>query len=295
MELRNLKTFQLAAEYLNFTKVAAELNFSQPTITAQIKSLEQELGHTLFSHIGKKTYLTPAGELLKTHADTILNDILELEKSFYEFSQPSGHLYVAGYETFCTDTFPIVLSKYLAFHNNVDIKLCSSSRERVIKGIQENKYDLGIISGSVNHPSIECHYLSEEKLKFVVSRDLYEQYTFEQLLERYPLIEYRVDEHYSAMTDMFLEKSNVSSNRVIEFGSVPAIKKAIQNSLGIGIVDELSVRNEITSGNFVSLDRSADNIFVRSSLILLKSKCEWATAIEFISILKDVWEECCLP
>lgn len=291
MELRNLKTFQLAAKYLNFTKAAAELNFSQPAVTAQIKSLEQELGQPLFSHVGKKTYLTPAGELLKTHADIILNDILDLEKAFFDFSQPSGQLYVAGFETFCTDTFPIILSRYLAFHDNVDIKLCSSSRDRVVSGIFENKYDVGIISGSLEHPDIESICLSEDNLKFVVSQNLYSQYTARELVKKYPLIEYRVDEHYSAMTDLFLEKSQISSNKIIEFGSLPAIKKAIQNDLGIGIVDVLSIRKELNSRKFVILDCSADNVSVLSSLILLKSKMEWPTAIEFISILKDVWDD----
>ena len=165
MEIRNLRTFQLAAKYLNFTTVASELNYSQPTISSQIKLLEQELGQSLFTHVGKKTYLTPAGELLKEYVDQIIQLVEDAEDAFSNYSFPSGHLYVAGYESFCTNIFPQVLSKYLTFHNNVDIKLCSCSRSRAIKGVMDNKYDLSIISGSVDDPSMECIYLSEERLE----------------------------------------------------------------------------------------------------------------------------------
>lgn len=292
MELRNLITFQLAAEYLNFTKVAKELNFSQPTITAQIKQLEQELGQPLFTHVGKKTYLSPAGKLLKEHTDVILQEVKEMENDFKNYNQLGGHLYIAGYETFCTDIFPSVLSRYFTYHANMDIKLCSNSRQMVINGIMSNKYDMGIISGSYDHPDVECCYLSEEKLEFVVSRKLLETYTQEELFEKYPLIEYRVDEHYSEMTDLFLEKHGMKPGKVIEFGSIPALRKALMNQLGIGIVSRLSVIADVKKGNLEYLKKEKDvNVGVYSTLILLKEKCQWGAVKEFVDILKEVWKE----
>lgn len=63
MELRNLKTFQVVANELNMTKAAKILKYTQPTITLQIQVLERELNHSLFTRIGKKTFLTPAGKI----------------------------------------------------------------------------------------------------------------------------------------------------------------------------------------------------------------------------------------
>lgn len=82
MELRHLKTFQVVAEQLNLTKVAEQLGYSQPGITLQIKALEKELGRTLFARVGRQTYLTSAGKLLKTHVDRLFGVMHELEDDF---------------------------------------------------------------------------------------------------------------------------------------------------------------------------------------------------------------------
>lgn len=71
MELRNLKTFQVVAECSNFTKAAEKLNFTQPTVTAQIQSLEKELNQLLFFRVGRTNHLTPAGKLLKKYTDEL--------------------------------------------------------------------------------------------------------------------------------------------------------------------------------------------------------------------------------
>lgn len=62
MEIKQLKTFKTAAENLNFTLTAKQLNFAQSSVTAQIKSLEAELGTPLFERLGKRIVLTDAGK-----------------------------------------------------------------------------------------------------------------------------------------------------------------------------------------------------------------------------------------
>jgi len=69
MELRHLRTFHAVAEHLNLTKAADALRYSQPTISLQIQALEKEIGHTLLSRVGKRTFLTPVGKLLQKHTE----------------------------------------------------------------------------------------------------------------------------------------------------------------------------------------------------------------------------------
>ena len=66
MDLRNLNTFIQTAELSSFTRAAEKLGYSQPTISFQIKQLEQELGVQLFERIGHTVSLTQKGrEILK--------------------------------------------------------------------------------------------------------------------------------------------------------------------------------------------------------------------------------------
>ena len=64
MDLKQLKTFITLADNMNYTKTAAQLGYAQSSISAQIQQLEQELNTQLFDRIGKKIYLTSAGERL---------------------------------------------------------------------------------------------------------------------------------------------------------------------------------------------------------------------------------------
>ncbi|GJM81170.1 hypothetical protein HMSSN139_36660 [Paenibacillus sp. HMSSN-139] len=72
MEHRLLEYFIAVGEDLHFTRAAERLGISQPTLSHQIRLLEQELGTALISRIGKKNYLTQAGSILLEHARRVV-------------------------------------------------------------------------------------------------------------------------------------------------------------------------------------------------------------------------------
>ncbi|MDX3455657.1 LysR family transcriptional regulator [Streptomyces sp. ME02-8801-2C] len=77
MELQRLRAFREVARELSFTRAARNLNYSQPSITAQIKGLEESVGMPLFVRRGNRSIeLTPAGARLRPYADRIL-DLVE--------------------------------------------------------------------------------------------------------------------------------------------------------------------------------------------------------------------------
>ena len=78
MEIRELKTFVTAAEYMNFSKAAEKLGYTQASVTLQIQHLEKELSVCLFDRIGKKVYLTDKGTLLLEHAQILIRNIESL-------------------------------------------------------------------------------------------------------------------------------------------------------------------------------------------------------------------------
>src|SRR5438093_13421707 len=68
LELRQLRYFLAVAEELNFSRAAERLHIAQPALSAQIRTLETQLGCELFSRTTRKVELTPAGELLLADA-----------------------------------------------------------------------------------------------------------------------------------------------------------------------------------------------------------------------------------
>ena len=80
IELRHLRYFLAVAEASHFTKAAAQLHVSQPTLSHQIRQMEGQLNLPLFDRIGRRIKLTAAGELLLPHARRVFRELEEFER-----------------------------------------------------------------------------------------------------------------------------------------------------------------------------------------------------------------------
>ncbi|WP_223589523.1 LysR family transcriptional regulator [Neobacillus bataviensis] len=289
MELRHLKTFKFAAEYLNFTKAAQQLNFTQPAVTAQLQTLEQELKQQLFIRIGKKNFLTPAGEILRTYTDQLFSIVEEIESSFSDLSNSYGNITVAASEGYCAKCFPYVISEYQKLYPHVQIKVISCNSDEVIKGIESNKYDIGIISGELSKNGITNIMIAEEDMVLVVSKDLYARYPEDQLLTNFPFIKYQAGEYFETIINKYLIQSKLSLQNVIEFGSLDAIKKAVLINIGVALLISTYIKKEISNGDLVPILVTENKVKVNTSIITLKEKENVVTIQSFIDVIQKIW------
>ncbi|WP_440969665.1 LysR family transcriptional regulator [Peribacillus frigoritolerans] len=285
MELRNLKTFQVAARLLNFTKTAEDLNFAQPTVTAQIQSLEQELNQPLFFRVGKNTFLTPVGKTVEKYTYQIFSLIDEMEQEIQKTSGEQKTITIAASEIFCTYYLPHIISEYLKAFPDVQVKILSCHSDAVIKGIESTEYDIGIITGKSNRSGIKDYVFLEEEWVLVVSKNLYSQYTVDHLFETFPLIEYNDNHfgyHYKQMKE-FINKCRLPVHRTIEMSSDEAIKKAALNHIGIGLLTKNFVVEEILSGELVPVLSLESDLKLKNSLIVLEEKLN-------VTAIKSFWD-----
>ncbi|KQL32759.1 LysR family transcriptional regulator [Bacillus sp. FJAT-25509] len=289
MELRHLKTFKYVAEYLNFTKAARQLNFTQPAVTAQIQTLEHELKQELFIRVGKKTYLTPEGEILKTYTDQLFSIVEKIESSFTEHPNSYGNVSIAASENLCTNYFPYIISEYLMLYPNLQIKLYSCKRDEIIKGIESNKYDIGIISGELSKNEITNIVIGEDDIILIVSKDLYTRYPEDQLLMKFPFIKYHDDGYIESIISKYLRRKNLSLQNVIEYGSLDGIKKAVLNNIGVGVGISVCIKKEINNGDLVPILVTENKVKIQTSIITLKEKENLVTIQSFIKIIQKIW------
>lgn len=285
MELRNLKTFQVAARLLNFTKTAEDLNFAQPTVTAQIQSLEQELNQPLFFRVGKNTFLTPVGKTVEKYTYQIFSLIDEMEQEIQKTSGEQKTITIAASEIFCTYYLPPIISEYLKAFPDVQVKILSCHSDVVIKGIESTEFDIGIITGKSNRSGIKDYVFLEEEWVLVVSKNLYSQYTVDHLFETFPLIEYNDNHfgyHYKQMKE-FINKCRLPVHRTIEMSSDEAIKKAALNHIGIGLLTKSFVVEEILSGELVPVLSLESDLKLKNSLIVLEEKLN-------VTAIKSFWD-----
>ena len=139
MEVRQLQTFCILAEELNFTRTAERVFTVQSNVTSQIKSLEAELGYPLFDRLAKRVFLTEAGRRFRPYAEKALAAMDEGYRAVKFGTEPAGPLRIYAPESVLTYRLPEVLKQFrkrypkveLIFRPESDNKL--SCRTRVWK------------------------------------------------------------------------------------------------------------------------------------------------------------------
>jgi DNA-binding transcriptional LysR family regulator len=254
---RQLKTFEAVARLLNFTRAAEELHLSQPAISMQIKQLEDHAGMALFEQIGKKTFLTQAGEQVQRLALAMLSQVKDCEDSLASLrGATGGHLELTVVST-AKYFAPQVLSAFSKAQAGVTVKLSVNNREQVIQQLMENRVDLAIMgrpprgldaiaSAFARHPhgiiAPPDHPMARKKrinLKLLAG---------ENFLIREPGSGTR-----TSMERVFAERG-VKPASSMELASNETIKQGVMAGLGLSYLSLHTVGLELAAGKLVRLD-----------------------------------------
>lgn len=283
MELRHLKTFHVVAECLNLTKAAEMLRYSQPTISLQIQALEKEIGHSLLSRVGKRTYLTPTGRMLKKHTDRIFHDLEELEQDLKRLETPFGNLTIAAPEFYCSYYLSRLLSVYLKQHPQVHLKLVCYNSKETLKLVDSNQADIGIIAGTCNRSGIEEIQIDQEDLVLVADPQVAQGRSVEQLFAEYPFITYDIE----GVIKECLDEIGCKPNATVECGSEEAIKRAVITQAGFALISDILIEKEVREGSLTVLHRFPNRL--STYLIYPEDQRDYSTVSSFIDVVLNVW------
>ena len=289
MELKQLITFASAAETLNYSETAKRLHFSQPAISMQIQSLENELGQKLFAHIGRKMYLTKEGEILKLYIDEILTTVKCMQDHFEGLRKEKRSVIIAAHESFCVQ-IPQIMQSYIQDSETPDIVLRSCFSDEVISGMKENRYDIGIISESEEIAGIRTIKLAEKRVELVVAKTLALQMHPMELMCQLPYIEYRPStEKYCKSIKKFIDQIGWNPGNRIVFESLLAIKNAILANIGIGVLTE-DIIDEYQDENLYILTPPEVSVTTQISLMVTEEKMQDPVIQQLIDTIKKLWK-----
>jgi len=146
MELRHLRYFVAVAEALSFTRGAKKLNLAQPSLTRQIKDLEEEIGVRLLDRTKQQVRLTPEGQSFLVDAKRVLELSEEIVESVRHFSRdelaPLNIGYVAN---LFYDLLPVTLASFQRSFPTVPINLFDMTCGDQFRALQDGKIDLGFV------------------------------------------------------------------------------------------------------------------------------------------------------
>lgn len=245
MEIRLIKTFQTIVKLGNFQRAAEALQYSQPTITIQIKKLEEELGMKLFER-GKTITLTSAGRLFHERADMLLREYDELNSSLTDFIQgDAGVVRVGASEPSASSRLPGILSAYTEKKPKVQIKVKVGTTRELMQMVIDDEIDLALCNQPEPHIELEFHGLMKEQFSLLLPaghpfaeraeirmKDLRN----EKFLFTPGTCSFRI-----RIEEMITKKIGKLRHNSIEVASISALKYYVQAQLGIALSPVVAV------------------------------------------------------
>lgn len=252
-----LRTFLEVARQGNFTRAAEVLSLTQPAVTLQIKSLEQELGCALFDRSGQKIVLSQSGQMLLPHAEAVHRIAEQAREELAGLGQEhSGQLRIGASTTIAQYVVPELVARFAQKHRKVHFHLISGNTEHIADKLESGEIDLGLVEGPVTRKRIKVEDYRLDELVLIVSGDSNWQELASQAwsLEQIKLAPLIMRESGSG-TRSVIEKAfkggglkTSDLNILLEMDSTEAIKSAVAAGLGVAIVSLSAISKELQLG-----------------------------------------------
>lgn len=259
MNVNKLQTFITLSECLNFTEAAEQLYCSQPSVSMQIQSIEEELGVPLFDRIGKKLYLTKQGEHFKPYAEQIINllhsakdHIRQLEDLSYGTLSFGASNFVGVY------LLPRLLREYSTKFPNIKINMNITSSNHLIHMLDSNKVEFLILSDRVNLDEARYQRTTfyEDELVLIVNPShplaQKEECTLADLVNETFILKPEKSATRSYLDEQFRMNGFAPSN-YMEISNLEGIKQGVIHELGVSIVSSFAIQQEINSRLLVKI------------------------------------------
>jgi len=258
ISLRQLQVFEAIARNENYTRAAEELFLTQPTVSMQIKKLEQNVGADLFEQIGKKIYLTDMGKEFYASSRDILETLALFEMRSAEIQGlNTGHLRLAVVTT-AKYYAPYMLGLFCQLYPGIDVSLKVTNRERLLQRMTQNEDDLYIIGRPPKNGLHQFVPLIENPLVVVAPREhpickRNGQLSIKDIAKENFIIRERGSGTRRAIDNLFT-KAGLPIKIKMELGSNEAIKHAVSSGLGISILSRYTLSLGVKNGPVVELD-----------------------------------------
>lgn len=255
--LHQLKVFETAARHGSFTKAAAELSITQPTVSGQIKQLTQTIGTPLFEHIGRKLYLTETGTELLATCQGIFEQLDNFEMKLSALQGAKQGKLKLSVITTAKYFVPRILGEFCQDYPDIEVSLQVINHQQLHDRMLHNQDDLFILSNLPEDLDVNSQPVLENPLVVVARSDhpLADKKNLPiEVLQGVDFIAREMGSGTRRAVESLFQKNDIEVNVRLELGSNEAIKQAIAGGLGISILSRHTLMTEPASGELTILD-----------------------------------------
>lgn len=268
------QTFLHLCRIKNYTKTAAKLHITQPTVTQHIKHLEEHYGIKLFNYRGKRLEITEAGRKLYKYTERMIADSKEIEKTIREKSEMKNIKFGA---TLSIGEFvmPEILNQTMAEKPELHFDMLVENTETLINKLKAGKINFAVLEGFFDKSKFGYQLFSRENFIGICSSDSkYSQQNIklEKLLDS-RLILREEGSGTREILEQILYTNNLSPKSFassLEIGNLNAIKELVAQNRGISFIYQAAAKRELKNNSISVLKIIDFNITREFNFVYLK-------------------------
>lgn len=288
--LQQLRILKAVATEQNFTKAAKLLYLSQPSLSKQIKMLEDNLDMILINRENHKISLTENGQVFLQYAERILALCEESCRALVDLKNGErGNLIVGASQTIGTYLLPRVLALFAQQYPQINLKVQVNSTRVIAKNIVNREIDIAIVGGDIPYElkkNLLVESFVEDEFSLIVSKD--HPFALKPLITKDDLYHLKFITLNSNSTirkfiDNILTQNQIQTKQlkiIMQLNSIEGIKTAVSLGLGAAFVSSSAIEKEIQLNTIQIL--KIENIKINRTLSIISNPdCYRSKAFNF--------------
>lgn len=257
MNLNQLKLFYLTAKLQSVSAAADALFITQPAVTKGIRRFQDENGVRLFQKFGRELVLTEAGAALYRIAEKIFEMERIADDCIRSFqSDEDRRIEIQSSETFGVYYLPDIINSFTKANPRVIVSVNILPSAVVVENTASMKNDLGFITSPISHKVLQIQEVLKERLVIIVPPN--HPFAAKDILHPRELngqivIMHEAGSDQRRIIDKFVREQNITISMPIALSNNEAIKRAVEDGVGIALISEKAVQKETQTGKLKML------------------------------------------
>lgn len=289
--LRQLEVFLAVANTENITRAAQSLSMSQSAASSALKELEQQFDIQLFDRVGKRLQLNELGRLIRPEAEALMSQASELESRLRQHQQP-GHLKVGATLTIGNYLAVRIMAGYMAEQPDAKVTLDVENTEAIARKVLNFELDIGLVEGELQQSELDVIPWRSDELVVFCSPDhpyaaLKENELSDQALLDATWILRETGSGTRQTFDRIMSGLLPELNVLLELQHTEAIKRAVEEGLGLGCLSRVALEDAFKRGSLVPLKMPHRNTHRRFYFVLHKQKYRSAGVERWMAMCQE--------
>jgi DNA-binding transcriptional LysR family regulator len=287
MDFDQLETFLEVARLSSFSRAAEKRFRTQPAISSQIRSLEEEIGAKLLDRSGGKVSITASGKLFQKYAEETLDARRAVLLAIAETERvPRGEIIVGANEGTCLHILPEVFAEFKKQYPDVAVNIKRSDYAKILESVIDNSVDFGVISLPVTDARLTVVTIHRDELVVITPK----HHPLAKMksatvadVAKFPLVMPKVGHTRDGLDALFHERK-LKPRYAMELDSSELLKRFVVADVGVGFIARSNVEEDVRANVLSAIPLSDSQIRRDLALVFRKDKALSRAALAFIEI-----------